>query len=275
MEARRARGPASVVLDHQPRPRAACPELKSSAHLRALDRVPACRRHERPYRCRATSSSGLRSGRWNHSSGRRASESPARQIAERGHDLHLLIRLESERLGQTVRVRDSVRTGDDPRVPRGQHHVRGRPPGVEGDRTLAADYNCDHQRGCRAGWEPRRRSAQPGRPTRGPLARGTASAGGSWRFRRCRRHRGSGSLCLPELPLGVLPLVALARHREGGVHARSLALRRANETRPQLRCISCPPVCGAQRTEGRHSEGSSPPSRDDRWAGSPPARQRS
>ena len=70
---------------------------------------------------------------------------PAR-VAERDHDLYLLIRLESGQLGQAVRVRDSVRTGD-PLVPRGQHHVLGRPPSVEGDRTLTADHNCDHQRG--------------------------------------------------------------------------------------------------------------------------------
>jgi hypothetical protein len=78
VEARGALGPASVVLDHQPRPGAACPELKPGAHLGALDRVPARRWHERPYRCRATSSSGLRSARRIHSSGGRASGSRGR-----------------------------------------------------------------------------------------------------------------------------------------------------------------------------------------------------
>ena len=40
-------------------------------------------------------------------------------------------------------------------------------------------------------------------------------------------------------------------------------------------CVSCPPVYGEQRTGGCRTQGSSPPSRDDRLAGSPPARPRS
>ena len=50
VQPRGALGTASVVLDHQPRPGAACPELKPGAHLRALGGVAARRRHERPYR---------------------------------------------------------------------------------------------------------------------------------------------------------------------------------------------------------------------------------
>jgi hypothetical protein len=42
-------------------------------------------------------------------------------------------------------------------------------------------------------------SAQPPRPTRGPQARGTATADGPSRFRRCHRHRGSSSHHPPEL----------------------------------------------------------------------------
>jgi hypothetical protein len=66
------------------------------------------------------------------------------------------------------------------------------------------------------------RSAQFRRPARGPLARGTATADGSWRFRRCVRRRGSASPRLPE-PASRRPLVALARHCEVGVHPRSVA----------------------------------------------------
>jgi hypothetical protein len=62
VEARGALGPAAVVLDDQPRLGAACPELKPGAHLRALDRVAARRRDERPYRRRATSSGGRACG---------------------------------------------------------------------------------------------------------------------------------------------------------------------------------------------------------------------
>ena len=47
----------------------------------------------------------------------------------------LLMRLESEQLGPGSPVRDSVRTGDDPLFPRGQHDVLGRAPGVEATGT--------------------------------------------------------------------------------------------------------------------------------------------
>src|SRR5680860_1243952 len=53
-------------------------------------------------------------------------------------------------------------------------------------------------------------------------------------------------------PLGVLRLVALARHCEVGVHARRVALRRPDETRTQLWCISCPPgSCASECRELR------------------------
>src|SRR5438046_2379035 len=59
----------------------------------------------------------------------RASGSRARRIAEPQRDLYLLIRLESEQLGQAVRAREPVRTRDDPLVPSGQHHALAARPG--------------------------------------------------------------------------------------------------------------------------------------------------
>jgi hypothetical protein len=65
----------------------------------------------------------------------------------------------------------------------------------------------------------------------------------------------------------------LAAATEASTPERSAAP--ANEPRPQLRSINRPPACGAQRTEDRRTQDSSPPNRDDRWAGLPPARRRS
>jgi hypothetical protein len=97
-------------------------------------------------------------------------------------------------------------------------------------------------RGRRAGRKARIRSAQPAPPTRGPLARGTARTDSSWRFGRCPGVEAPADGVLRNCGLSAYGAGrACPPHSEGDIHARSLALRQPNETRPQLQCISCPP----------------------------------
>ena len=67
----------------------------------------------------------------------------------------------------------------------------------------------------------------------------------------------------------------LPRPSAGSARSSLRERNRRSDRGAQPPCISCPPLCGARRTKARRTQGSSPPSRDDRSAGSPPARPRS
>jgi hypothetical protein len=76
-------------------------------------------------------------------------------MAEREHDLYLLILLESNSSARLSGLAIPFGQETTPSFQAASIHVLGRPPGSKATGPLPLDDNRDHQRGRRAPWEVR------------------------------------------------------------------------------------------------------------------------